>query len=205
VVHFNRLAPTGSQVGAEELLASLGDAVALNMVTTIDGRAAIDGSSRALGGPGDLAMLIGLRAWAQVLVVGARTVRAEGYGKIRPDLLVVVVSRSGDIPWDAPLFAADGQPVETFTGDDAAPDRLIEALRERGYRRILLEGGPTLNRAMLAAGVVDQLFLTLTPRLVADDSQPRIVSGEPFPEPLRAELVWTLESGGELFLRYSFP
>jgi riboflavin biosynthesis pyrimidine reductase len=205
VVHFNRLGPTGPQVGAEELLASLGDAVALNMVTTIDGRAAIDGSSRALGGPGDLAMLVGLRAWAQVLVVGARTVRAEGYGKIRPDLLVVVVSRSGDIPWDAPLFAAEGQPVETITGDDAEPDRLIEALRERGYRRILLEGGPTLNRAMLAAGVVDQLFLTLTPLLVADDSQPRIVSGERFPEPLRAELVWTLESGGELFLRYSFP
>jgi riboflavin biosynthesis pyrimidine reductase len=169
------------------------------MVTTVDGRAAIDGSSRARGGDADLEMLVALRRWAQVLVVGSGTVRAEGYGKIRRDLLVVVVSRSGRFPLEAPLFSAEDQPVETSTDEPAA---LVASLRERGLTRVLCEGGPTLLRAWLAAGVVDDLFLTVHPVLTADGSQPRIVEGEPFADPLRAELVWAVPHGGELFLRY---
>jgi riboflavin biosynthesis pyrimidine reductase len=170
------------------------------MVTTIDGRAAIEGSSRRLGGDGDLAMLVALRAWAQALIVGPGTVKAEGYGKIRADLPVIVVSRSGQVPREAPLFSAADQPVEV---SGAQPRELIDSLRRRGLRRILCEGGPRLNRALVDAGVIDELFLTLTPLLAGDDTQPRIVSGAAFPEPRRASLLWTLEAGGDLFLRYA--
>ena len=92
--------------------------------------------------------------------------------------VAVLLSRSLDLPWDAGLFAAAGQPVLVYTGSDAeAPDvaaalevvRLedpspaaaLADLRARGVRALLCEGGPTLNRALLAAGVVDELFLTL--------------------------------------------
>jgi riboflavin biosynthesis pyrimidine reductase len=170
------------------------------MVTTIDGRAAIGGSSRELGGEADLQMLVALRRWAQVLVVGSGTVRAEGYGKIRRDLLVVVVSRSGRFPLEAPLFAAEEQPVETSTSD---PVSLIESLRSRGLTRVLCEGGPTLLRAWVEAGVLDELFLTVDPVLTADAEQPRILSGPALPAPLRATLVWAVPQAGELFLRFS--
>jgi riboflavin biosynthesis pyrimidine reductase len=217
---FTRLQPAGPPVRAADLVAELGDAVALNMVTTLDGRAAIDGTSRPLGGEGDLAMLVALRGWAQALVVGPGTLRAEGYGRIRPDLPVVVVSRSGVLPWGAGLFAAGDQPVVVYTEADvspppvaarleivrleqATPETVAGALRARGLRRVLLEGGPTLNRAMLAAGVIDELFLTLTPVLTAGGGEPRIVEGDRLPEPVRAQPRWVLEAGGEIFLRYA--
>lgn len=168
------------------------------MVTTIDGRAALGGSTRSLGGDADLEMLVALRSWAQALVVGSGTVAAEGYGRIREGLLVVVVSRSGDFPREAPLFAAEGQPVETTTVD---PAEVVASLRERGMGRILCEGGPTLLRAWLEAELVDDLFLTVHP-VIAGGDELRIVEGERFETPRRASLEWAIEERGELFLRY---
>ena len=53
-----------------------------NFVTTLDGRAALDGSTRPLGGPADLEMLLALRAVADAVLIGPGTVRAEGYGRL---------------------------------------------------------------------------------------------------------------------------
>ena len=53
-----------------------------NFVTTLDGRAALDGSTRPLGGPADLEMLLSLRAAADAVLIGPGTVRAEGYGRL---------------------------------------------------------------------------------------------------------------------------
>ena len=101
--------------------------------------------------------------------------RAAG---LPPTPAAVLLSRSLDLPWDAGLFAAPDQPVLVYTGSDAeppgvaaplevvrledpSPARALADLRARGVRALLCEGGPTLNRALLAAGVVDELFLTL--------------------------------------------
>jgi riboflavin biosynthesis pyrimidine reductase len=131
----------------------------------------------------------------------------------------VVISRSLDLPWDAGLFAAAGQPVLVYTGSDAdapavaadlevvrlgdpSPAAALADLRARGVRALLCEGGPTLNRALLAAGLVDELFLTLSPLLAGNADAPRIVEGEDLPDPLTMELAWVLRHGDELYLRY---
>jgi riboflavin biosynthesis pyrimidine reductase len=79
---------------------------------------------------------------------------------------------------------------------------MLADLRARGIRTLLCEGGPTLSRALLAAGAVDELFLTLSPLLVGQADAPRIVEGDDLPEPVALELLWVLHHEGELYLRY---
>jgi riboflavin biosynthesis pyrimidine reductase len=206
----------------------------LNMVASADGRAAIDGRSHALGSETDTLLLTELRALADAVLIGTGTLRAEGYGLLasNPERLerrraaglepvptAVLLSRSFDLPWDAGLFAAEGQRVLIYTQADGEPPDVaadVEAtkcsepfvagalrdLRERGVRALLCEGGPTLNRALLSAGVVDELFLTLSPLLAGNADAPRIVEGDDLPEPLEMELAWILRHDHELYLRY---
>jgi riboflavin-specific deaminase-like protein len=102
-----------------------------NMIATADGRAALAGSTRELGGDADLQLLLELRALADAVLVGTGTLRAEGYGRLVPgderrarrraaglaeDPLAVVLSRRFDVPWDAGLFQAPAQPVLVYTG-----------------------------------------------------------------------------------------
>ena len=169
------------------------------------------------------AVLIGsgtLRAEGYARLVGnpERVARREAAGRA-PTPAAVLLSRSLDLPWDAGLFAAADQPVLVYTEADAEPPataapleviRLAKCtpaaalrdLRARGIRALLCEGGPTLNRALLADGVVDELFLTLSPLLVGNADAPRIVEGEDLPRPLPLALVWVLHHDDELYLRY---
>jgi 5-amino-6-(5-phosphoribosylamino)uracil reductase len=131
----------------------------------------------------------------------------------------VLISRSFDIPWGAPLFDAADQPVIVYTGargappevsapvevvwlDDPAPGAVMADLRARGIRSLLCEGGPTLNEMLLAEGVVDELFLCVAPLLAGGTDAPTIVVGRGLPEPAAMELVWAYESESHLLLRY---
>jgi riboflavin-specific deaminase-like protein len=136
------------------------------------------------------------------------------------DPLMVIVSGRLDLPWDAPLFTEGRGRVLIFTASEADPPEtattlrvlrhegrvnLVAALRhlreERGVRALLCEGGPRLHAQLQAAGLVDDLFLTIAPKIAGGDA-PRIIEGElPDMEPL--SLSWLLEEGGELFARYS--
>ena len=79
---------------------------------------------------------------------------------------------------------------------------LIERLRaEFGVRSILCEGGPSLNESLIREGLVDELFLSLAPKL-AGGPPLTILTGDPLPEPLTAKLVSLLEHDGHLFGRY---
>ena len=132
---------------------------------------------------------------------------------------MVIVSGRLDLPWDAPLFTADGGRVLIFTASEAEPPEtatslqvvrhegcvdLAAALRhlrqERGIRALLCEGGPRLHAELEAAGLVDELFLTIAPKLTGGGA-PRIVEGE-LPAVAELELAWLLEQDGELFARY---
>lgn len=143
--------------------------------------------------------------------------RREQLG-LPPDQLMVVVSGRLDLPWDAPLFAEAG-PVLIFTATEAEPPQtaapvqvvrhegfvnLAEALRqlrrEHGVRALLCEGGPGLHGELEGAGAVDDLFLTIAPKLSGGEA-PRIVEGELL-SPAGLELAWLLEQDGELFARY---
>lgn len=133
----------------------------------------------------------------------------------------VVITRRSAVPWDAGLFQAPEQPVIVYTGADPGdvpevpapveivrlenptPAAALADLRARGIRALLCEGGPTLLGALLADGVVDELFLTIAPMLTGDEEEPTIVSGGRLPAPPELRLLWTLRAGEELFLRYA--
>ena len=68
-------------------------------------------------------------------------------------------------------------------------------------RTVLCEGGPQLNAGLLRAGVVDELFLTISPLLAAGDDPMTIVEGEAGTH-VGLELVSVLEADSMLFLRY---
>ena len=67
-------------------------------------------------------------------------------------------------------------------------------------RALLCEGGPTLHGSLQADGLVDELFLTIAPKLSGGEA-PRILEGA-LPEVVELELAWLLEEDGELFARY---
>lgn len=190
--------------------------VGMNFVATVDGRATIEGRSGPIGSEVDTAMLVGLRSRFEAVMIGAGTMRAERYGPMQP--LMVIVSGRLDLPWDASLFTEAGE-VLIFTATETEPPEtaasvevvrhegavnLTEALRylrqERGIRALLSEGGPHLHEQMQADGLVDDLFLTIAPKLSGGDA-PRIIEG-PLPEVTELELAWLLEEDGELFARY---
>jgi riboflavin-specific deaminase-like protein len=81
-------------------------------------------------------------------------------------------------------------------------------LRERlGVRTLLCEGGPHLNAELLLAGLVDELFLSVSPKLAGGEDVTgeslRIIAGREFEQPLELDLVSVLQSESHLFLRYA--
>lgn len=152
--------------------------VAVNFAATLDGRATIGGVSGPIGSDTDTAMLAGLRTRFDAVMIGAGTMRAERYAGLEKRLVVVT---------------SDG-------GEWADPAELLRSLREEGVRAVICEGGPRLHASLQAEGLVDELFLTIAPKLSGGEA-PRIVEG-PLPEIVDFDLVWLLEEDGELFARY---
>jgi riboflavin biosynthesis pyrimidine reductase len=232
---FERLQPAGEALSAidalrgAELSALAGDErpyTFFNFVSTLDGRGALDGSTRPLGGPADLEMLLSLRAVADAVLIGPGTVRAEGYARlVGPERRgepppAVLLSRRFEIPWEAGLFAAPDQPVIVYGPIDAleppavaapvevvrlpecTPAAALADLRARGVRALLSEGGPTLFRALLADGLVDELCLTLAPVITASH-ETGLVEGGALPEVAHFSLTSVRQAGDELLLRYA--
>jgi riboflavin biosynthesis pyrimidine reductase len=215
--------------------------VRVNMISSIDGAVSVDGRSGPLGGVGDRRVFSVLRSWAEVIVVGAGTMRAEQYGPVRFDDAVqtarrargqapvppiAVVSRSANFEYGTPFFTdAAVKPIIVTTderGAELAGDAetraevigagsgdvdlaaAMQALFARGYATALVEGGPTLNGDLAAAHVIDELCLTISPRIVMGTGA-RVLAGEVMSPPIPTETVHLLEDGGFLFARYRFP
>jgi riboflavin biosynthesis pyrimidine reductase len=108
----------------------------INMVTSVDGATTVGGGSTGLNDDDDIALFNALRAAADVVLVGAETVRVEDYGPVRLDTdtrerrraagrrdepRLAVVSRSLDLDPRSRLFS--GPPPYVFTGENAPPQR----------------------------------------------------------------------------------
>jgi len=196
-------------------------AVRLNMIASIDGATAVAGLSGGLGGPADHALFAVLRAQADVVLVAAGTVRAEHYGP--SEVPVAVISRSCRLDWDSPFFtaaiappivitvaeapalerkkAADLADVITAGEQDVDLAAALGALSDRGCARVLAEGGPTLNGQLAAAGLLDELCLTISP-LLAGGQAKRILAGPALAPGPGWRLRSLCEQDGFLFLRY---
>jgi riboflavin-specific deaminase-like protein len=135
------------------------------------------------------------------------------------DPLAVVVSGRLDLPADLPLLNEPEQRVLIATASDAElrglggqveyarvgddlPVLMAHLRQQCGIRSVLCEGGPTLNSFLLAAGLVDELFLTLNPKLVGGAAALTIVAGRELVEPEELALMSVAEGGGELFTRW---
>jgi riboflavin-specific deaminase-like protein len=135
------------------------------------------------------------------------------------DPLAVVVSARLDLPADLPLLNEPEQRVLLATGSDATlpglgdqveyarvgddlPLLMARLREDHGVRSVLCEGGPTLNSHLLAAGVVDELFMTLNPKLVGGAAALTIVAGRDLVEPAELDLISVAEGDGDLFTRW---
>jgi riboflavin biosynthesis pyrimidine reductase len=206
--------------------------VALNMIASVDGRVTIDGRSGGLGGPADRELFHALRAETDAVLAGAGTVRSERYGPLIRDShvraqrlaaglaaqpLAVIVTNSLDLDPALPLLAdsdshvvilgsSSGSLEAAANVDYVRTDSLTEGLAELrsrfGIRLVVCEGGPTLNGALLADQVIDELFLALAPYLVGGDAGPGLLLDQEEPELRALELRLLLAHESELYARY---
>ena len=167
--------------------------IGLCMVSSIDGSTVVDGRSGDLSSTNDMAVLHGLRSIADVILVGAGTVRGEGYGPPRtPGQRVGVVTGSGNVDTTLPLFTGGAGFI--ITTDQAEVADGVDVIRSGGGRVDLsaiigrlgevhpspdfvqAEGGALFNGALLDADLIDEINLTTSP-LCAGGSGPRLTTG----------------------------
>ena len=210
--------------------------VAMNMASSADGRATVGDTSGGLGNAADRRLFGELRAQVDCVLVGAATLATERYGSIVRDPAVreerkragrslqpmcCVVTRTGRVPLDIPLFEDPEQEVALFSGaavgldgvrarvdvTRAEPPAFGAALRDlharRGVRTVLCEGGPRVVGALVADGLLDELFLTFSPLLVGAEGMKNIIEARTAPGPVPLSLLRVFESEGALFLRYA--
>ena len=143
--------------------------VTWKLASTLDGRAAAaDGSSRWITGPAARADVHRLRGEVDAILAGAGTVLADDpHLTVRPDTgrrpLRVVADRRGRVPSSARIFDGAAPSLRTAAGD---PVTLLAELFDRDVRHVLLEGGPTLAGAFVAAGLIDRVVAYVAPALL---------------------------------------
>jgi len=245
-VRLRQLLPRPDLLDTDDLLADLAppaDApperpyTLVNFISSLDGRATFHGRSGPLGDAADREMFHALRARADAVLAGTVTVGVERYGRLirrpearerrraagtSPEPLLCLITRSGELPHQAPVFAepearvlvfapagvslpavrARLELVELDPGELTLTTVLRRLRSEHDVRLLLCEGGPTLFSGLLREGLVDELFLTLAPRLVGGGPGPPITQGPELPELQPLDLLWALEHSGSLFLRY---
>lgn len=205
-----------------------------NMVASVDGATAVEGSATALNDEDDKTLFRALRAVPDLILVGASTIRAEDYGPVRLDddhlsarrsvgldnlPRLVIATVTADLDPSARVFSDSEHPPLIVTGVDADLSR-VEALAEVAEVAqledlspagildqlddadvILCEGGPTLNGQFFAAGVVDEVNLSISPQIVSGRSA-RIAHGDAAVPPLPMRVDRKLIGETSVFLRY---
>jgi riboflavin-specific deaminase-like protein len=219
--------------------------VLINMAMTADGKIAT--ANRAIssfGSARDKTHLLELRATADAVMAGARTVDSNrvtlgpGPAKYRRQRrrlglaeynLRIIVSRSGTVDANAEVFKHKFSPLILLTTRRATARRLqtlraladevkicgakeinfpqaLRWLREKwGVRRLLCEGGGELNDALFRARLVDELHLTVCPKIFGGRHAPTIAEGlgaSALAKAARLECVSARRYGDELFLVY---
>lgn len=210
--------------------------LAIGMVSTLDGGAAVGGDTWNLGGAADDMAFRRLRGAADAILVGAGTVRAEGYGPPvgpperradrvarglagRPRLIIVSGTLAlepehrvfSDVHYRPLLVTHDAAPAATALAEVADVVRigrgsvdlpgLLAHLFDEGVRRVLCEGGPRLNGALLDADLVDEVFMTISPLAVGGEVS-RIIRSDGSEVQRPFSLVSLFEQDGELVARY---
>ncbi|HXV14888.1 MAG TPA: dihydrofolate reductase family protein [Candidatus Krumholzibacteria bacterium] len=160
------------------------------------------------------------------IVLRYADLRARRAARRGPHPVNVVLSRALDLPLRSRFFASKDTRRIVFTttnapkrrvrafervaevivlpGKDLSPRRVLSTLVRRGYRRVLLEGGGEVHFAFAKAGLVGEVYVTVTPRLIGGKEAPSLLDGEGFlwKDHMRLRLVSVKRAGEEVFLRY---
>ncbi len=208
--------------------------VVLNFVVTADGRASFRGRAE-IGTRTDRELMFHLRSLVDAVMSGAGTLRVDPFAPVVQDResqpLAIVVSGSGVLPPENRFFRIPNPRLVATTyrateeaasalrhagvevlrvGEEEVDLRaLLGVLRERGVRSLLCEGGPLLAGALLAKGLVDEIFLTHATRVTAEPGARRLFeTAMDLPGEVHIDRVSLHESGsGERYerarIRYS--
>lgn len=196
----------------------------VNMVATIDGKILTGERNEPvmdLGSKRDHATMRQIEAAADAVIIGAGSLRATPGLWYESRLLRIVVTHSGDVLTkpDGNLrrffadsaeraFIACSKPLDLPDGVRQISGELSEVVRvlreDHGVKRLLCEGGSELNAQLLGLDLVDELFLTIAPKIKLGADVPTIADGLPL---TRSEVQqWNLVSVNpiedEIFLRY---
>jgi riboflavin-specific deaminase-like protein len=207
--------------------------VVINMVSSVDGKAAIEGKASGIGDQIDRRAMRNLRSKADAVMIGANTLRAEkvslGLDQSGPQPMAVILTETGDIPLESKLVGFSRQQVlvvapqraaERFSGRArvlaaaTTPSggidlgKVLRILRaDYSVAALLVEGGPVLSHALISQCLADALCLTLAPKLIGgpSDQAPTILKGQLLSakDCSSLELLCIYLAGSELFLRYS--
>lgn len=203
--------------------------VFLNMVSSLDGKITlgeIGDSASGLGSSTDQLLMRRLQSNAQAVLIGASTLRV-GHITYPPTLWRAVVTGRGEIspesrffheaPGKSLVFTTERMPAERRSALQEVAQVVVcgeervdlrEALaylrRQLDIERLLCEGGGELNFEMFSAGLIDEWFLTLAPKVKGGRHIPTTVEGAGFPreQVVRMQLLSVYEQEGELYLRY---
>lgn len=199
--------------------------IAINMVTTIDGKILSgnrDENVMDLGSKLDHVTMRALENLSDAVMIGAGSLRATPGLWYPADLPRFVVSLSGELDYEARFFSEAPGTAFVVTGSAGAsrvpvpiqalfsgtqidwPGVLYRMLAEFKIRRLLVEGGSELNASLLKEDLVDELFWTIAPKIKLGRDVPTYADGEPLDrsELLNFELVSNQTFGDEIYLRY---
>ncbi len=179
-----------------------------NLAISLDGKIAdANLPSKALGTPFDRQMMQKIRQDADLILVGAGTLRAHPRAmkikkklsskKAQPTNAVVTASGILDSRW--PFWSDDSVIRIIFTTSEgmsraleSCQDRALvfdvgeekinfkkvfQKLKELNYKSVLVEGGGELMAGIIAEDLLHELYVTLTPRIVGGRSNPSLVGG----------------------------
>jgi len=134
----------------------------------------------------------------------------SGSGSLSPDNRyfshpgTIIVAPSAHTERLKAVFGERARIVQSGTKELDLRHALLVLRTEFNARVVLCEGGPTLSHALVAQGLLDEVFLTVAPKLGGDKTALRLLEGSPFPPSAlpQAQLLHILLEGSEMFLRY---
>lgn len=217
----------------------------INMAMSADGKVASSKRTiKSFGSRTDQEELYRLRSTADAIICGARTLEEnhalldagpQKWVKLRiaekrsPQPIRIVVSGTGSVNPESPLFSSPGGPIILITTHQASNDRIdllkgqvaeigfsgeesvdwVQTMhwlhKKWGVNQLLCEGGSTLNSTLLKVGMVDRIHLTLCPCLAGGEHAPTIADGEGFEtlsSAARFQLVSQRKRGDEYYLQF---
>jgi 2,5-diamino-6-(ribosylamino)-4(3H)-pyrimidinone 5'-phosphate reductase len=196
-----------------------------NMVSTLDGKIAIEGKANDIGEAGDRRVMRNLRAISDGVLRTGSTLRAEKIlsgvphdlsirrvdNGLSPQPFEIILTKTADVSILQNLIDYDPTRTILLTGERSEPLDLTLTLRDlkekHHIRRLLMESGPTLNYSLVSQNLLDEIFLTISPKLVAGlpAGSLNILTGELLPREAQVapRLLSVHTMNNELFLRYS--